>query len=89
MKKVYRFPAIMNFEDTAKFINGFELNKKNKEILFDLKNISFMYSSFIGFLVDLKNKCEKLNIKFSINASNYVKKLLKEKKWLDFFKDNL
>jgi hypothetical protein len=83
-KKV-RLPKKINIRTLSTISNKIETIKHCKNIEFDMSNTTYVHVSFIGYLLNLKNKIDKQEKKLILNFSKELKILLKSLNVLDFF----
>ncbi len=79
------FPHLINFETASSYSQKFIDIPFNKNITFDLSNTENVHSSFIGFLIDLKQKIDTNGGLLTINPSPSLERLLNIINLHDYF----
>ena len=74
-KKTWSFPKDIAFEMTHIYSKKFEEMPFNQKISFDLSRTKNIHSSFIGFLIDAKQKIEKKGGSLELNISPELEKI--------------
>jgi len=70
------FPGEIDFKSTSHYIDIFSGIDYGHEIIFDLRNTDHIHSSFIGFLIDLKEKTDRAEGMLVLRLSPSIQKLM-------------
>ena len=81
---IWSFPTHIAFETVHSYVKKFEEDSYNKNIVFDLSSTKDLHSSFIGFLIDVKQKTEKEGGTLEIYISPELEKIFIDKNLLQF-----
>ncbi len=57
--KTWSFPEHINFEILTHYLKKFDEENHNQKFIFNLSKTTYIHSSFIGFLINFKDKIEK------------------------------
>jgi hypothetical protein len=73
---IWKFPERIEFEDSIGYLS--KLSKlKNCQIIIDLVDTIYIASSFVGFLIEAKEKMEKLRSTITLLTSSDIEKIFK------------
>lgn len=84
----WKFPASINFETATYYINKLSQLDYENDIIFDLSETSFVHSSFIGFLLDTKNRSSNNGGKLILKLSPTLERLIVDIDLYDHFLSN-
>ena len=79
------FPGEIDFKSASQYIHLFSGLDYGTEIVFDLRNTRHIHSSFIGFLIDLKQKTDRAKGGLILRLSPALEKLLSQIDLADHF----
>ena len=74
--KTWSFPATIDMEMVALYLNKFEQNPRSRHISFDLSKTKYIHSSFLGFLIDARQKIIKEGGDLQLLISPEIEKIL-------------
>ena len=74
-EKNWSFPQDIDFEMVIQYVIEFEETQWPEKIIFDLSKTKYIHSSFIGFLINAKQKAEKINAELSLLISPELEKI--------------
>lgn len=83
----WKFPRTINFESSSTYVHRFNNLDYSEEIIFDMRETDNVHSSFIGFLINLKQKVNMNGGKLTFYLSDSIEKLFNILKLHDFFMD--
>ena len=83
-KNIWSFPAHIAFETVPAYVKRFEEATCNRNMVFDLSGTKDLHSSFIGFLIDAKQKTEKEGGNLEIHISPELEKIFLDKNLIQF-----
>ena len=86
--KTWKFPESIKYETAATYNDMFSEIKSHEIILFDLSGTQVIHSSFIGFLIDLKQRLESEGGELRIEPSPAFERLLSILDLNNFFLGN-
>jgi len=72
----WKFPVIIDFDKASMYIIEMKDLSDFDEIILDMTETARIHSSFIGFLIDLKNKSDSSGKKLVLKLSPYLENLL-------------
>ena len=84
-KNVWEFPRIIGLESSSGYLDKFEDICFDNDIKFDLTKTENVHSSFIGFLINLKQKTDKCGGHLTIYPSESLERLFGILKLHDYF----
>ncbi len=87
-KNTWSFPKNIAFEMVPIYVKNFEQAAYNKGIIFDLSRTKNIHTSFIGFLINTKQRIEKEGGNLKLNISPELEKLFIEKGLVKFLSDS-
>jgi anti-anti-sigma regulatory factor len=74
---VWKFPPVVDICLVSRYMSVFERVVHANRIVFDMKEIEDIHSSFIGFLVFSKERLKKSGGQLVLEVSPYLKHTLK------------
>ncbi|MBN2403666.1 MAG: STAS domain-containing protein [Spirochaetes bacterium] len=83
-KNTWSFPINIAFEMVPLYVKSFEETSCNRTITFDLSRTKYLHSSFIGFLIDAKQKTEKEGGSLELCISPELEKIFIDKNIIQF-----
>lgn len=86
---VWKFPKSIEFWSVPEYLKKFEGSSLSATYIFDLSDTETVHSSFIGFMIYVKQSVESIGGKLTLKISPAVKKLLLMLKILDHFNSSL
>jgi|GEM_PF-1116819 len=86
---VYHFPEYIDFETASNYFDKIIRVNFEKKLVFDLTTTREVHSSFIGFLLDIKQKYESNGGHFSLKLSPSLEHLFDQIKLLEHFNQNV
>ena len=72
----WKFPEEIDFCSVPQYIKRLEREKQISNLIFDLTNTKKVHSSFIGFLIFVKNKVEEQGGNLTLKTSQSFRKTL-------------
>jgi hypothetical protein len=87
-KNIWSFPIDIAFEIVPVYVKNFEQASYDQRIIFDLSRTKSIHSSFIGFLINTKQKIDKLGGYLELNISPEIEKIFIEKGLIKFLSYN-
>jgi hypothetical protein len=75
-KNIWSFPMDIAFDMVPIYVKDFEEALFDQRIIFDLSRTKSIHSSFIGFLIDTKQKIEREGGNLELNISPELEKIL-------------
>jgi len=85
---IWTFPVDIAFETVSLYLKEFEELQGGQTIHFDLTNTRNIHSSFIGFLIDTKQKAEKSGGNLDLHISPEIEKIFVTKGLTKFLQYN-
>ncbi len=82
---IWKFPKQINFETASSYTQKFINLQFEESVIFDLSETENVHSSFIGFLIDLKQRIDRNGGILTIHPSPSLEKLLNVINLYDFF----
>jgi anti-anti-sigma regulatory factor len=82
---IWSFPLQIAFEMVPLYSKKFEEMSCNQQILFDLSRTDYIHSSFIGFLINAKQKTDAEGGSLKIHISPELEKLFVKQELKNFF----
>ncbi|MBN2040164.1 MAG: hypothetical protein JW864_08995 [Spirochaetes bacterium] len=74
-KKTWSFPENIDFEMVIQYVIEFEENQMPKQMIFDLTKTKYVHSSFVGFLINAKQKAGKSRSELQLLVSPEIEKI--------------
>ncbi len=71
----WKFPSIITLEEVADYAKKFDRMPHFRFYTFDLSHTNQVHSSYIGFLIDVKQKLDRVNGRLSIETSSSLEKI--------------
>ena len=81
----WTFPESISFEDVPDFMDKFNCLDSRDRLLFDLRETKRIHSSFIGFLLHIKNRINRNGGSLTIHVSEHVERVLDMLELIDHF----
>ena len=81
----WKFPRFINFESASSYTQKFSTLMYNENVIFDLSETENVHSSFIGFLIDLKQRIDKSGGVLIIHPSQSLERILNIINLHDYF----
>ena len=81
----FKFPKTINFGSPSTYIKKFNNLDHSEEIVFDMSETDIVHSTFIGFLIDLKQKVDRNGGQLKFHLSGSIERLFNILKLYDFF----
>lgn len=81
----WKFPKSINFETAASYSQKFRNINYDESIILDLSETENVHSSFIGFLIDLKQRIDRSGGELTIYPSPTLERLLNVINLHDYF----
>jgi anti-anti-sigma regulatory factor len=82
---IWVFPQSIDFEKTALYTKKYRDQKNRSIYFFDLSDTMSLHTSFIGFLITVKDDLEKNGGRLIINTSREIEEIFSRMKITDFF----
>lgn len=84
-ENTWKFPRYIYFESASSYTQKFSNLMYNENVIFDLSETENVHSSFIGFLIDLKQRIDKCGGILTIHPSPSLERLLNIINLHDYF----
>ncbi|MCP4132984.1 MAG: hypothetical protein GY754_18610 [bacterium] len=88
-QKEWIFPARIGFENVSLYTEKLQLQSRDNNIIFDLRETVDIHSSFIGFLIIAKNTINKHENDLLLILSYSAARILKMLNILDYFESEI
>ncbi|MFC1670062.1 hypothetical protein ACFL20_06675 [Spirochaetota bacterium] len=82
---LWKFPEYIEFEKVSEYVEKFKDSDPSSKFTFDLSKTIDMHSSFLGFLINVKDLTEKKRGNLELIISYASGKILGMNNLLDFF----
>ena len=82
---IWKFPKYINFESASSYSQKFTNLHYDDSVIFDLSDTENVHSSFIGFLIDLKQRIDRSGGALTIHPSPSLEKLFNVIDLYDYF----
>lgn len=87
--KLWTFPETISYENVPGYLSFYMEQKGFSEFIFDLSRTITLHSSFIGFLIHIKQQSHKKNISIKLILSPTAGQILKMLDLHDFLTSDL
>jgi hypothetical protein len=87
-KNTWSFPMYIAFEMVPIYVKNFEEASCNRRIIFDLSGTKELHSSFIGFLINAKQRTEKEGGSLQLYISPELEKIFAKKDLIKYLPYN-
>ena len=81
----WKFPKTINFGSPSTYTKKFSNLDHSEIIIFDMSETDIVHSTFIGFLINLKQKVDRDGGRLKFHLSDSIKRLFNILKLYDFF----
>ena len=82
---IWVFPSDIDFEKAANYTKKYREQQNRTLYFFDLSDTKTMHTSFIGFLLSVKNDLELTGGRLILNTSIEIEQLFTRMKLTDYF----